>query len=431
MRSLGQQRLGRDTLAMASSVVILTFAGFAFWVVAGHRLSPSQLAETNAVVSVGMFLAGVAQLNFVTSLPAVLPRAGAHALRLLLRSYAIAAAFAGILAAGLQVVAARYPSIPHVHGRAGVLFVVGVALWTVFSIQDSALAASGLAPVVPIENSLYSASRIVALVLLLTALAPDVAAVASWFLPTILFIVPVNALLARRSNSRVSQSAHRAASQSDDTPRPPDRLMLSDACASIFTQAQARLVPFVAVIMIPGPKAAQLVVAWLFWVTTDVLLVNVTVPLTVVVASTTNAADRNAAVRKVFRLGLSLTIGLAVAGGTVADRLLHLILPTAPPSGALVIRLVLIALVPRTVYHVTLAVARGQHQSRTVLIMPVLATVVLFISLAPGFIRSSPAMAAFGLLASQLILAAVALKVRTHQKASGPKFRLSLLRDAR
>ena len=79
-----------------------------------------------------------------------------------------------------------------------VSFVVALALWGLFTLQDAALTATRQAPWIPIENSLFGVLKLAALPIFLVAGAVNGVYLA-WVLPMALLLIPVNLLVFRRA----------------------------------------------------------------------------------------------------------------------------------------------------------------------------------------------------------------------------------------
>src|SRR6185369_2078691 len=159
--------------------------------------------------------------DFGQALIRFLPRAGAGTRRLVLVSYGVAIGLA-VLGAAIAMFWCHFlldPADPlYVSLPFACWFVVSTAVWSVFSLQDSALTGLRASVWIPLENAAYGVVKLGLLVIVAqTSLADGV--FTSWTLPVVALLVPVNLLLFRRLIPR------HAASTAD--PHVPSRQVLT------------------------------------------------------------------------------------------------------------------------------------------------------------------------------------------------------------
>ena len=156
----------RSLIRSADSLLVSTGAsavlGAVFWVAAARLFSADELGRDAALIAAMVELSTICQLNLDNVLVRQLPRVGGGAARYVARAYALNTLLALVLGTAFVLVA---PSVTgelaflHDDPIVGAAFVVGLALWGVFTLQDSTLTALRHAQWVPVETSPSGCSR--------------------------------------------------------------------------------------------------------------------------------------------------------------------------------------------------------------------------------------------------------------------------------
>lgn len=384
----------RSGFALALSSTILTVSGFAFWVVVGFRLEDRALGDVAGLTSLIMFIAGVTQLNMTASLPAMLPGSGRMGRTVLARSYttsvSLGVAVAVLVVIGLETLGGG------VRGLDGVglwLIPISVAAWGVFSIQDGALVGTGQARFVAIENSAYSVVRLLAAIAMM-ALIPGVSgALAAWFLPLILFIPLINIALWRLLDGP---------SKPDWTEDGFSQLVASDFFGSLAVMASTRGFAYLALAVIPSDDGADLAVAWLFFITVDVVFMQAANALT---AEAARSPEHR---HSLTRSAAALTSALGLVGGLIgvvaAPLLLEVLIDEPTLQLTTSLRLIFLALMARPVLHVWLARARAGRNHRELTLGPLIAMGVFIVFVTPGLASGDIVITTGGVALSQWIM---------------------------
>lgn len=175
--------------------------GFAYWIVAARTSSPEEVGVGSTLVSTLMVVSGFAQLNYGRTLPHLIPRAAPHGTRVLTEAYGRVLVMSAVLSAAFWALVAviRPSNFPEATLVGAVLFALGTALWSVFTLQDSALNAFRLTNVIPVENTVYGIAKIVALVAIpVSVLSGSSVIIFSWLLPLVAVVPVINYLIYRR-----------------------------------------------------------------------------------------------------------------------------------------------------------------------------------------------------------------------------------------
>lgn len=177
----------REPLARTGHVLIVNSVlnaalGVGYWLVAARFYPPGVVGLNSAAISAMMLLAGVAQLNMMSTILRFVPTSGAAAGPLISGAYLIGGVLSGLAAIGfLAGLPLWEPNLAGMlgSGLARGAFVVATVGWAVFVMQDNALVAVGRPALVPTENASFAAAKII-LVVALSVAVPGMGIWLSW-----------------------------------------------------------------------------------------------------------------------------------------------------------------------------------------------------------------------------------------------------------
>ena len=186
-------RLVRNAAALLVSNASGAVLGIGFWAVADHLFSSTDVGYGVDEIVAMTLLATIASVNLGVVFPRFLYAAGARAPRLV--------RFGFLTSIVVSVVAGTvflFIPIRHAYIAGGpypkMFFVIAVALWVIFGIQDAALTGLRKTFWVPVKNTSFSIAKIALLPVLVTV-APNEGVFLSWVLPLVACIVPVSIFL--------------------------------------------------------------------------------------------------------------------------------------------------------------------------------------------------------------------------------------------
>ena len=137
--------------------------GIVYWLLAARSYAPELVGLNSTLLAAMLFLAGVAQLGLNTVLVYFLPRVGLGATKLVGRSYLVSL----VSALGVGLIFAWgaplwAPALTPLLAEPWLLvaFVVSVAFWCIFTLQDSVLTGLRQTTWVPVENLLVAVLKI-------------------------------------------------------------------------------------------------------------------------------------------------------------------------------------------------------------------------------------------------------------------------------
>ncbi|MGH9223128.1 MAG: lipopolysaccharide biosynthesis protein [Acidimicrobiales bacterium] len=355
----------RNGYALMANTAVTAALGMAYWLVAARLYPPAAVGAGGAAVSALLFVAGVSQMNFMGAVVRFLPVAGAASKRLLASTYAVSCAAAGVL--GTVAVAtspwwAPDDSPLRSGAPAAAVFVIGVAAWCVFVLQDSALTAVRQAVWVPVENGLYGLAKLAMLVGFAVAVAGPATGtgiLASWALPAAACIVPVNLLLFRRFIP-----SHIAARR-DHEPFPLSirrvaRFVGGDYVGSLFNQALISLMPLLVVVLVGSEGGGHFYVAWTIATTMDLLASNLATSMTV-----EGALDEGRVAqfgREILRRVATVLVPVVAAAAALAGVVLGLFGAGYRSNSATLLRLLVLATIPRALATVYVGLCRVERR---------------------------------------------------------------------
>jgi O-antigen/teichoic acid export membrane protein len=181
-------------------------------------------------------------------------------------------------------------------------------VWCVFALQDAVLAGIRQAVWIPVENGLYGIGKIVLLVAL-AHITGQYGIFASWTVPALIALLPVNLLIFGRLLPR--HVATRADQPTAVTLRAMSRFMGGDYLGNLFFMCTDTLLPLLIIARLGKASAAYFGVVWVIIVALDLITVNLGIAL-MVEGAIDRAALRSAAASVVRRLALILVPAVAV-----------------------------------------------------------------------------------------------------------------------
>lgn len=252
--------LYRSSYALLVNSVGTTVVGVAYWAIAAHFYSQQALGRSAALISALMFLSILAQLNLPNALPRFIPKAGRSAGKFIACCYGISSC-AGLIG-GLAFVTI----LPRLSSQwqfvrdslpLAVVFVVGAVVWQIFTLQDIALLSIRRPVLVPVENFVYGAAKLLMLVGVFSLL-PSTGIFFSWVVSLAVTVPAVNWLIFRRylrdNDSVVVPGGLRA--------REVVRFVSVDYIGSVLAQAYGSLLPLLVLSTLGAAANSSFYIAW-------------------------------------------------------------------------------------------------------------------------------------------------------------------------
>ncbi len=360
--------LYRNGYALVVATGATSLLGFLYWLLAARRYTPADVGRNSALLASMTFLANLAHLNLTNGLNRFVPTSGRRTPRLVGWSYAVAGGLAVVAAliyvGGIETWSPELTNLVSDNPLAVLTFVAATALWVVFQLEDSVLTGLGRADWVLIENVIFGVVKIVLLVALATAL-PKTGIFASWTLPLVLIVVPINVLVFRRLFPR--HVADREAVVEPIHPRDLGRYLSADYFASLLWTGTTSLLPLV-VLAIAGPKqSAYFYLSWTIAYAIYLLSRNLGMSL---VTEGARAPQRlyEFALRTLAQSG-KIVVPLAIAVAALSPLILRLLGPDYARGASIVLPLLVLSAIPNVVITTFLSAARVQRRMRAVVVV--------------------------------------------------------------
>ena len=373
-----RQPLYRSAYSLMINTGLNAVLGLGFWIAAARLYPADEVGRDSVLIATMMAVSSICQLNMANAIPRFLPQVADPA-RTLRNAYLVSGAVALVLASAFVVIVAQIPGDLEVLADEPLLaagFVAGTIVWGMFSLQDAAFVAMRQAPWVPVKNSIFGGLKLAALPALL-AFGGAHAIIVNWVGSMALMLLPVSALLFfrvlpahRRTHTDRARRGHRAG----PAPAVPGAGLRVAGARTDLDHA-----PAAACALDPGEQRGGLLLHRLHGPDVARLLVsNMGTSLTVESAFDERRLQSLArvVVRRTLVVALPL-IGLLVL---VAPIILKPFGPEYAEQGTPLLRLLLLALVFRTVIVLFVAISRCRRRGRTLLALDV-ALFVLVIGL--------------------------------------------------
>jgi O-antigen/teichoic acid export membrane protein len=373
-------RLTRTATSLMSTTLLTSLLGVAFWAAAARLYSVRQIGLDSALVTVLVLLSTVGQLNLSNTIVRFLPTAR-RVRRRIGQAYAAGAGFSLLAGVGFVVGAPtlipRYHFLADDHLLAGA-FVVGLAAYSIFSLQDSVLVALGRATWLPIENGLFSVAKIAMLPVTLAAFgAAGHGVLLSWLVPLFAAVAIISWLLLRR----VLAGLDRPAREPDRAAAGGRRLAVfvgQDLVGTVLGQLAGTAIPLIIVASLGAVDNAYFFLPYTLVTTLDLVFLGLA---TAVTAEASRDESRlrelvGQAIRYLAVLQLPAVAALVV----FAPLVLKVFGPAYAKHGVTLIRLMAAASCFRSVLFVFVNTARVKRRGGPLLVIEA-ATAVLLVGL--------------------------------------------------
>jgi O-antigen/teichoic acid export membrane protein len=368
-----ERYLFRTAHLLMLNTVMTAVLGFAFWILAARLYSPERVGVNSALIAVLMTVSTLCQVNLGSVFVRFLPESTQPA-RLILIGYAVAGGFSLVVATCVALIAPHVAHDLSVLGSnhlIGVIWVIAVALWCVFALQDGALTGLRSARWIPVENSSFGVLKIVAL-LILAAFGAAQGMLLAWVLPMAILVVPVNLIIFRRAVP-AHVPAHTEGIVNRFGRRRLIRYLGMASVASSIDQGMLAALPILVVAILGATQNAYFYIAFTIVATLELLADNIVTALTV---EGTHAAHRlRELTRAVGRRFLTLLLPATLLLILAAPVALLFFGRTYADHGTTVLRLLALASIFRGAIWLYMAVARIQGRGLVLLSVSVATSV--------------------------------------------------------
>jgi O-antigen/teichoic acid export membrane protein len=352
--------LYRNAYALMISTAVSSMLGLIYWVLAA-RLYSAEMVGLNAAAISGMtFLAGVAQLNLMNVMHRFVPSAGRATARFVGYAYLTGLVTATIISAiFLLGIDLWSPSLRFLISSPWFIlwFMLGVATWCIFNIQDSVMNGLRQSIWVPVDNISYGIAKILLLGVFVAAFA-EYGIFASWTAPLLFALVAFNVLIFRRLIPR--HVAENAAREEPLVLSEIIRYVIGNYIGSLFNLTTTRLLPVIVLGLAGAAANAYFFLPWT--VATALKLTTTNMVSSLTVEGVNNPAKLQAnSYRSLIMIAL-LLIPAVVVILISARWILSLSGHRYAAQGEMLLRLLTLSTIPSTITTVYLGMARVRRQ---------------------------------------------------------------------
>jgi O-antigen/teichoic acid export membrane protein len=375
--------------------------GLFYWLLVARLYHPADVGRASAAYVAMNLLAGIAALSFQGALTRFIPQAGHRTRALIIRAYVISivgsVTMTMVFLLAVDGLGASYAELATV--GAGAVFTICVAVWVVFTLQDSVLTGLRGATWVLVENGTFGIVKI-GLVVALATVLPHLGIYVSWMLPVFVAVPLVNALI---FGNLVPRHSKLTADYPPPTGRQIGRFLAGDYTGALALLATSNLVPVLVASRLDPRSTAYFFMAWAIAGVLELLGVNMAMSLTVEGAfdASTISANCRAALRRMATILVPCVLVVVL----LARWGLGLFGPGYAANGGPVLVFLAIAALPAAAVELYLGVLRAQSRTSLVaLVQGVRCVLVLGLTLALT-IRLGTVGAGLAFLASQMAVA--------------------------
>ena len=351
--------LYRNGYALLINAVGTSALGVLYWIMAARFYSVEAVGINAAAISTMTFLSTAARLYLDGALMRFLPRSGAKATQLIKYSYLIGGATAALVGTlflvGLDFWA---PSLGFLGSSP--LLTVGFVLATIASCifvqQDGALIGLRQAQWVPVENTLFASAKIFMLVMLAKSI-PEYGIFASWVIPMLLTLIPVNLLIFRKLLPQ-----HIRENDQPETGIGPRQIIHYAGglyAGFMFSAASTRLLPLIVLQVIGSSAAAFFTLPWMIMTSVQLVIPSMMGSLTVEASREQHKLVEYS--RKAFVQTARLLIPAVLLVVVAAPYLLQSFGQSYASESGLLLRLLALATLPQIVSGLYFGIARTQR----------------------------------------------------------------------
>jgi O-antigen/teichoic acid export membrane protein len=353
----------RNGHALIFSAGVTQVIGVLYWVVAARYYPAAVVGRNSAAISLTLFLAGIAELNMMSTLVRFLPTSGPRSARFILSVYAVAVAVAAVIGTAFYAlipVVAPQLSFLRASPFLGAWFVGSIVTGAIFVLQDSALTGVRAAPFVPLENTAFSLLKL-GMLLPLAAVAPASGLYMSWTAGFALAVIPTSAYLFCRAVPR-----HRRRAAAGAPPRFAEirSYLVPDSAAAFFFMASTSLLPLLIIGRLGPAAAGHYAPVWMIGYALYLVSLNMGASLVVETAADQSAL-RERCLRAITHLAKLLVPAVALVV-VAAPYLLLVFGPGYARGGTGVLRLLALSALPALITNTAISVTRSMRRMSVV-----------------------------------------------------------------
>ncbi len=356
--------LFQNGYALTLSSLATSGIGLVYWIIAAHRYSVEVIGINSAVISAMMFLAGVSELNLMSAIIRFTPTARDATKHFVIYSYlATLVVAAGISFLFIRELDVWSPALQFLGGNhtLAVWFILSTMIWCIFVLQDSVLTGLRQARWVPLENTVFSLTKI-GLMMIFAKIIPTIGLFASWSLALLVAVIPTNYFIFRKLIP-----IHVKAEVPEKVainPRQVIRFVAVDYVGALFWLICTTLMPVVVTTLTSGTANAYFYLSWT--IANTLYLFSSSMGQSLVVEAAKDQKKLSNYSFRVFRNVAVIVLLASVFLIISAPFILRIFGDGYSAQGTTLLRLLSLSAVPFTVNSIFVSVARVQYRMKAV-----------------------------------------------------------------
>jgi O-antigen/teichoic acid export membrane protein/aminoglycoside phosphotransferase len=363
-----QVPLYRNGYALMAATGAGALLGAVYWLVAAKQYSTADVGRNSALIASMTFLANLAHLNLTNGLNRFVPTSGSRAGRLIGAAYLVAGTLAVVASLvyvlGIELWSPDLTDLVRQHGFAVLAFAVATVLWVVFQLEDSVLIGLGRADWVLVETIVFGLLKIGLLFVLAGAL-PDEGIFASWALPLIVVVIPLNVLVYKRLLPR--HAADHVATSEPLRARDLGRFVTADYFASLLWTATTSLLPLVVLAIVGAEESAYFFLS--FTVAYMLYLLSRNLGMSLVTEGARAPQRLYEFALRTLGQSAKIVVPLAILVAVCSPLILWVLGPDYVDGASVVLPLLVLSAIPNVVITTFLSAARVQKRMRAVVVV--------------------------------------------------------------
>jgi O-antigen/teichoic acid export membrane protein len=360
LRSHLSDQLYRTGYLLIIGTGVTSLLGMVFWALAAHAYPAHDVGTNAAVISAMTLVSGACSLGLSAVLVRYLPVAGLATKRLIVGSYLLTIGLSFVFGALIAITSDIWSSdLSFLGGGVWLVgFTLATAATTVFTLQDSVLTGLHTARWIPVENSLYSAGKLVLLVALAAAL-PSSGLFVAWTAPLLPALLIVSYLIFRRlvPNHRSFGSLDR---------RKVLAMAAGNYGGNLFSLAGTLYLPILVANRTSPTEAAFFYIPWLISLSLQLIALNMMASLTV--TAVVDLPRLRQLARRAIGQSFRLLLPLILVGLIAAPLFLRIFGSEYSDAGTSLLRWLLLGGIPNVIVALGVTVGRIEHRGAVVLL---------------------------------------------------------------
>ncbi len=379
--------------------------GLIYWIIAAHKYPAYMVGINSAIIAAMTLIAGISELNLMSALIRFIPMAGRSTKRFVVFTYLASLGVAAIISfIFIKNLGYWSPALKFLgdNRTLSIWFILSTMAWCIFVLQDSVLTGLRQTSWVPVENTVFSLTKIVLLIIFAVSI-PSFGIYASWTFALIVAILPTNYYIFRKLIPTHENREEQAKLSIE--PKQIVRFASADYLGAIFWMMTNTLMPVI-VTSVSGAEAnAYFYLAWT--IANSLYLVGPALGASMIVETAKDPHKLRYYSHRVFSNTMRIVVPAAVLVSAGAPYILLVFGKGYSAEGATLLRLLALSSIPSVFNTVFASTARVQRRMKAVVLtLGSLSSMVLVSSYIllrlDGIVGIG-----FGWLASQTLVAAI------------------------